>query len=666
MAETVKFVGPDQAWPIFLARDHPTARLAAEELQTYLRRISDRSLPIIEVAPGGESPCIETLYEEGKSDGFVRQVSADRIRLIGRSPRGLLCAVYDLLEELGCRWYYPGEQGERAPRQSVVGLPPGVKDEEPFLRSRGLILGHEQYLKEASAWIDWAGKNRLNYVFFHPFPPRSWGGRYEKAWHRIRREITPQLGRRGMAIEYGGHLLTDLLPRRTFLWQREAFRFDGRRRTADHNLCPSSLAAMRLIRQRARKFFLAHPEIDVFHLWPDDIAGGGWCSCPSCEHLSASDQALMVTNEIADVLSEVNPRALISFLAYHDTSVAPAAIKPRPNVALLYAPRERCYAHALDDTECALNRKYMSDLRSQAAWFRDSGWPELHVFEYYLDGILFKSMAPPLANLLPADLRAYRDSGCHHVGAIITADRPWITPPLNGFLFAKLAWNPDQDVDNLVRDYASGYYGGPADVLATYQQELELAFHLLLDLTPEETERNLVIRNVLDPPPMDALDFMNAPLEVRRAKLAALLEARKHLTKAGAHLEAASRPGAGWKPRGRVTRNEILSREQTSFRLASLQFDFLYQRQLAYCLMGEKAPRREIKAALRRAESALHAILDWGKRELRQERKWLYQFQLTHSLWRLHLWKVCHDALAWTPLGRLIWRWRALAARRHA
>ena len=303
MTETARLIYRGQAWPIYLPADAPqTARLAAEELQGYMRRISDRVMPIVDTLPDPAIPCVELLCEESDNDGFVREVRADRVRLIGRSPRGLLNAVYDLLEELGCRWYYPGIQGERVPRQMNVALTVGVKDEEPFLRGRTLILGHDQYLKNVLEWIEWASRNRLTGLFFHPWPPRSWGGRYEKLWRQVSAEAIGELRRRGMSVEYGGHLLADLLPRWRFWRQREMYRFDGKRRTPDYNLCPSSAEGLELVRARARKLFKNYP-VDVFHIWPDDIEGGGWCSCPECEGQAASDQSLRVINEIADVLS---------------------------------------------------------------------------------------------------------------------------------------------------------------------------------------------------------------------------------------------------------------------------------------------------------------------------------------------------------------------------
>jgi hypothetical protein len=155
---------------------------------------------------------------------------------------------------------------------------------------------------------------------------------------------------------------------------------------------------------------------------------------------------------------------------------------------------------------------------------------------------------------------------------------------------------------------------------------------------------------------------MEAPLEIRRAKLAALLEARKSLDEAAASLEIATHPGVGNKPRGQVTRAGVLNPELAYFQLARLQIDWMYFRQLAYCLQAEQSPRGEVGKAVRQAEKTLDLILGWAKKQLGREPKWLRQFQLTHVYGRAQLWKVRHDTLAFTFIGRAYYRLRARLA----
>ena len=50
-----------------------------------------------------------------------------------------------------------------------------------------------------------------------------------------------------------------------------------------------------------------------------------------------------------------------------------------------WAPRERCYSHAIDDPACAINPRYFDSLKRYIDIFEGRG----HVFEYYADAILF-------------------------------------------------------------------------------------------------------------------------------------------------------------------------------------------------------------------------------------------------------------------------------------
>jgi hypothetical protein len=656
--EIVRFIDQGyQAWPIINPSTHPTARLAANELHDYLGRISDRDVPIYISAAKTKSPCITLRLKDGTGDGFIRHVSPGGIEIIGRSPRGLLYGVYDLLEDLGCRWYYPGERGERIPRAFIVGLPAGIKDEEPALRGRGLILGHEAYLDDATDWIAWAARNRYNTLFFHPYPPKRRGGRYRRRWRRLRKAIRKAMEERSMRLEYGGHLLDELLPRRLFWRNRRAFRFDGEQRTRDANLCVSNPEAHKIIQERARRFFEVNEGIDVFHLWPDDVRGV-WCQCPDCRRLSSAEQALTLTNLVAEILADVDPAARVSYLAYQDTLDTPLAVRPEANVELCFAPRERCYAHALDDGHCAVNRPFWQALQAQVDWFSTgeaSGMAS--AFEYYMDGVLFKGLAPILSNTLAADVIAYRDAGCHGINLTTTNVRPWLSLPLNGFLFGRLAWQPHQGQTALLRDVAEGYYGGPGGALATYLAEKEVAAQLLLDLVPEESIQNAEEAATNPAPlPRDVLDFMDAPLAVSRPKLTALEEAREHLEAAAENLEVAMRPGRGHKPRGRVTRQEILEQEAVILELEGRIYDFIYYRQLGYCLAKEGARRRETVKAARQARQALGEIQDWGQENI--PKAWQASFQRLCRLWSLHLTALRQRALARTPMGRAWLRWR--------
>ena len=75
----------------------------------------------------------------------------------------------------------------------------------------------------------------------------------------------------------------------------------------------------------------------------------------------------------------------VAYLAYHDTIDPDPALRPLDNVWFEWAPRERCYSHAIDDPACAINPRYLESLKRYIDIFDGRG----HVFEYYADAILF-------------------------------------------------------------------------------------------------------------------------------------------------------------------------------------------------------------------------------------------------------------------------------------
>jgi len=150
------------------------------------------------------------------------------VELKGDNPRGLLYAVYDFLEALGCRWVEPGKRGERLPSGTSLRLARARSAQSPSLRGRCLIIGHAAFLEEGEEWVAWAARNKLNTVFIHTTPEGvALGAAPEKQWLRKRGAVLPLLKERGMTVEYGGHFLGSMLPRKNFKKHPEAFRFHG-------------------------------------------------------------------------------------------------------------------------------------------------------------------------------------------------------------------------------------------------------------------------------------------------------------------------------------------------------------------------------------------------------------------------------------------------------
>ena len=92
-----------------------------------------------------------------------------------------------------------------------------------------------------------------------------------------------------------------------------------------------------------------------------------------------------IVNAIAAALAADPKAPPIAYLAYHDTIEPHPGLKPLDNVWFEWAPRERCYSHAIDDPACEINPRYLESLKRYIDIFNGRG----HVFEYYADAILF-------------------------------------------------------------------------------------------------------------------------------------------------------------------------------------------------------------------------------------------------------------------------------------
>lgn len=167
-------------------------------------------------------PLTVTVLAAAELTRYVRLVS-------GASPRAALFAVYAFLETyLGCGWIAPGD--DAIPHTPTIRLPTAATVDAPAFsyraislfpyaeaqlndRLRSLALFPYAGMQATIDRIDWAAKNRLNYV--HPCVNE----RGPKLWNAVRsRElIVPEIVKRGLGLHYGGHSYFAWLPPEDYL-----------------------------------------------------------------------------------------------------------------------------------------------------------------------------------------------------------------------------------------------------------------------------------------------------------------------------------------------------------------------------------------------------------------------------------------------------------------
>jgi uncharacterized protein DUF4838 len=326
---------------------------------------------------------------------------------------------------------------------------------------------HLEHDREFIPWMAARGINAFSYI------------QHERDTRLKIDELLPSLRARGIASEYGGHVLKLLLSRDRFEANPEFFPVgaDGQRNLRG-NLCVASEAALAIVRDGAVRYMRENPECALLHVWGADVRGGAWCRCGDCARLAPQRQYMAVVNAIAAALAEGSAAATpVAYLAYQDTLEPVAELDPRPNVSFEWAPRERCYSHAIDDPACAVNPRYLESLKRYLELFDGRG----HVFEYYADAILFGGLGFATPAIIARDLRAYRALGITSVSCLIFGAYSVLAYPVNLEAFARGTQSPDFDPDATLADVAAQRHPRCAPAMTVAYRALARASALILE-----------------------------------------------------------------------------------------------------------------------------------------------------------------------------------------
>lgn len=430
-------------WTVHLpGRAAPPVGFAGTELQRYLELLTGARIAVTSDMPAADA-CTIVLGASDvagmhstlpSSSSFVVSPEPNQITLAAGSPRALLDAAYTLLEQLGCRWSLYGSSEEVVPQLTgAVALQLIARTPRFAVRgySSDIMTWHytqPEYLQARDAddrtFIDWMGKSGANAFLFirHPFDTQL-----------TIPELLPEFERRGINLEYGGHVIPLLLPRELFREHPDYFPQSPAGARSDFgNLCTSNPGALAVASANAVEYVRRYPEMSAIHIWGADLWHGGWCGCAECMDVSVQDQSLRVCNAVARALAEAGVSRPVCYLAYHDTIEPNLTLCPDPNVIVEFAPRERCYGHALNDPACATNRHYAAALERYAELFDG----RMRLFEYYGDAILFFGCAVPLAEVIAADLEYYRRLGAPGITMLQFGRFSQWAYPLNFLAFA--------------------------------------------------------------------------------------------------------------------------------------------------------------------------------------------------------------------------------------
>lgn len=466
----------------------PAERLAAVELARYLGAISGATFEAAhEVRPRSivvcEQKSLATLDPEAAvpslpPDGFAIFSRDENIHLVGADARGVLHAVYRFLEELGCRWlapayeFYDGSH-EMVPSESRLTYlsKTSVMVESPALPYRKLYVeeGRSHTTANLLQLIEWMPKLGFNVLVF----PTDYQGENRVKWDDWREALTPELQRRGIVIEVGGHgyqnfLNADMENGRLFETHPEWFGMEEGKRTARRKrvFCTSNDDAVAYLQRHVLVYLRERPEIEIFDFWPPD--GARWCECPACAALGGvPERHARLVAQMGAKLAEELPRVRLECIAYGHYREPPEAISFGDDVLVDFCPIAQVFEYQIYEDASPTNVTYRTSLK---AWLDRFGG-DISVYSYYRK-YAWRSLPVLLPHYMQRDLAWYREQGVRGI-SIYGEPGDWGTYEVNHYILGRLAWEPGLDVSRELERYLLARYGSASEVAAAAVEKLE-------------------------------------------------------------------------------------------------------------------------------------------------------------------------------------------------
>lgn len=400
-------------------------------------------------------------------DGFVLVMNETSAVISAKQSKGILNGVYEFAERLGITFLHPGKDGEWIPAEAKQAET-GLFLKNPRFPWRGLFFSTKDCYSQEEHLV-YMAKLKFNVIRF-----LSDGLGESETFRKL-----------GMRREIGAHLLPKFLDRKLFDEHPEYFRMFqpsdfGGKRMADANFCITNPDCRRVMAKAFQDYVQKLPaDVSVVHAWADDLPSGGWCMCPSCRSYTPCDQNMLALKLLCRAADAINSKLRLSVIAYHDTLFPSSQIPLEKRMLLTWAPRERCYAHAIDDLSCERNRIHWQALQTWKKQLDAGGIDDTHTFEYYCDQLLFAGMYPFLPDVLTADAKAYERC---NVEAFMTLQVcSWgILPDYNELFFARVNWEENLTAEHFVSWLSAQIAGGAADVYSSFLSKQAEAFQKAL------------------------------------------------------------------------------------------------------------------------------------------------------------------------------------------
>ena len=505
---------------------------AAEELRKYLRMM----MPECGNVEIGYDPSAKDGFRLGLMQDFGLDISdADDVELddilyidtdenggiiAGDNPRSVLLSVYEYLRQNGCRWLFPGVDGEFIP---VKDIEPVNYRHKPTSRYRGLCNEGSEYQEGMVGCIDFLPKVGMNVFMMEFFIPTSYYRRFYN--HEANKEVrSPEPVTNTQILQWKRACETELSKRGLQFhdighgWGAQAFGIDTsvRRQDGDNDskltpeqrgylavvngerklwnqtpnhtqFCMSNEKARRMVVEFVADYAEKSTNSDYIHVWLGDGVNNQ-CECENCAVRCTSDWYVIMLNEIDAELSARSLSTRIVFIAYGDTTWAPEneVIKNPERFTCLFAPISRDFSKALAKSDDVITAPYVrnkNDLPSgfdgifahfnnwRKTWKGSNISYDYHFWrhQYYDLGGIERS------DIINRDIKFYAENG---VDGVIEdgSQRSFFPTGLAFYTYARTLYDNSLSFDEIAEDYFTCAFGEDWKLFYDYLEKLGKAF----------------------------------------------------------------------------------------------------------------------------------------------------------------------------------------------
>lgn len=363
----------------------------------------------------------------------IRFRNPNLLEVTGEGTRGPVYAIYRLLEAFGCSFWAPGN--ETIPSKRNLSLPNNFKlIDAPEFEFR-------QPLGTSTFDRTWRSKNFINgdMNMLHSESTPEMGGPYEMVMSRQWLYGVPCDDKAKYAMENNPDW---------FAWRSS----EGAR--THLGLCFTNVKLLDSVVAKIKADQAKNPGSRYYNCSYHD--NDKYCQCKTCVKLirkEGSPSALLVyaANYIGRAIAKDCPKAKIVCLAYWISLQPPKRLRLEPNVHIAVAnPRD--YTKAPSD-----NAEYWNAIRNWAKLANGN----IFIYDYNIN---FTSMLTPtpIIDMMGPAFRDYHKVGVKGIYQQMSMHRLADFINLRCWLFARLAWDPNQDEWKLIDKWCDGACGAGA------------------------------------------------------------------------------------------------------------------------------------------------------------------------------------------------------------